>query len=319
MSKASSRLKRFHPWLGAAAFVVAAFLVYRALQQYTWSEIVASLSLISIDHLALGAAFTAGSFLCLTGSDALAVRYTGRNLPYPKIALASFTSLSIGHTLGFAVFSSGAIRYRFYTSWGLSAGDVGRIIVFCGVTVALGLATVGGLASLIRPALVGETFRIAPAAVAAVGVVLLLAVAIYLGLAAFVHRPIRIRNFELPVPPLRLALGQIAVATTDLLLVSAVLHQMLSATSDIGFLPVAAAYVTANAAGILSHVPGGLGVIEAVLLSLVPGANVVGALVAFRAVYFLIPFVIGGLVLGVSEIVRRQRRAAADSRTSRST
>jgi hypothetical protein len=60
-------------------------------------------------------------------------------------------------------------------------------------------------------------------------------------------------------------------------------------------------------------------VIEAVLLSLVPGANVVGALVAFRAVYFLIPFVIGGLVLGVSEIVRRQRRAAADSRSSGST
>jgi hypothetical protein len=74
-------------------------------------------------------------------------------------------------------------------------------------------------------------------------------------------------NFELPVPPLRLALGQIAIATTDLLLVSAVLHQMLAATSDIDFLPVAAAYVTANSAGILSHVPGGLGVIEAVLLS----------------------------------------------------
>ena len=319
MSNASSRFKRLHPWLGAAAFAAAAFLVYRALQQYTWDEIVASLSQISLDNLALGAAFTAGSFICLTGSDALAVRYTGRKLPYPKIALASFTSLSIGHTLGFAVFSSGAIRYRYYTAWGLSAGDVARIIVFCGVTVALGLATVGGLASLIRPALIGETFGIAPTAVAGVGVVLLIGVAIYLGLAAFVHRPIRIRNFELPVPPLHLALGQIAVAATDLLLVSAVLHQMLSATSEIGFVPVAAAYVTANTAGILSHVPGGLGVIEAVLLSLVPGANVIGALVAFRAVYFLIPFVIGGLVLGVSEIVRRQRRTAGESGSSNST
>ena len=86
------------------------------------------------------------------------MRYAGRALPYPKIALASFTSLSIGHTLGFAVFSSGAIRYRFYAGWGLSAGDVGRIIVFCGVTIALGLATVGGLAAVIRPDLVGETF-----------------------------------------------------------------------------------------------------------------------------------------------------------------
>jgi glycosyltransferase 2 family protein len=312
MSRGSSGLKRFHPVIAVAAFGLAAFLVHRAMREYTWSEVLASLGQISLGHLALGAVFTAGSFLCLTGAEALAVRYAGRNLAYRKIALASFTSLAIGHTLGFAVFSSGAIRYRFYAGWGLSAGDVARIIVFCGVTIALGLATVGGLAAVIRPDLVGETFGIAPAAIVTLGVVLLSAVAIYLALAAFVHRPIRIRNFELPVPRLRLAVGQIAVASTDLLLVSAVLHQMLAATSDIAFPAVAAAYITANTAGILSHVPGGLGVIEAVLLSLVPGANVVGALVAFRAVYFLIPFFIGSLVLGASEIIRRHRRKSRD-------
>jgi glycosyltransferase 2 family protein len=312
----SSRLRRVHALIAVAAFALAAVLVHRAMQEYSWSEVLASLGQISLGHLAFGAVFTAGSFLCLTGSETLAVRYTGGALPYPKIALASFTSLSIGHTLGFAVFSSGAIRYRFYAGWGLSAGDVGRIIVFCGVTTALGLGTVGGLAAVIRPDLVGETFAFAPWAVVTVGVVLLGTVAIYLALAALVHRPVRIRSFELPVPPLRLAVGQIAIATTDLLLVSAVLHQMLAATSDIDFLPVAAAYVTANTAGILSHVPGGLGVIEAVLLSLVPGANVVGALVAFRAIYFLVPFFIGGLVFGVSEIARRHRRNAADSRSS---
>lgn len=317
MRRVSSRLKPLHACIAVAAFALAAFLVHRAMQEYTWSEVLASLRQISLGHLALGGLFTAGSFVCLTGSEALAVRYTGRALPYPKIALASFTSLSIGHTLGFAIFSSGAIRYRFYVGWGLSAGDVARIIVFCGVTIAVGLATVGGLAALIRPDLVAETFGFAPAAIVALGVVLLLAVAIYLALAAFVHRPIRIRSFELPVPPLRLALAQIAVASTDLLLVSAVLHQMFAATSDIAFLPVAAAYVTANTAGIISHVPGGLGVIEAILLFLVPGAHAVGALVAFRAIYFLIPFFIGGVVLGVSEIVRRHRRKLQDSRPSR--
>ena len=313
-----STLKRLQPWLGAAAFAVAAFLVYRALQEYTLNEVLESLSRISWGHLALGAAFTAGSFLCLTGSDTLAVRYTNSGLAYPKIALASFTALSLGHTLGFAALSSGAVRYRFYTGWGLSAGDVARIIVFCGVTVAVGLATAGGLVSVIRPGLIAETFKVAPAAVAAAGVILLVVVAVYLGLAAFVHRPIRIRNFELPVPRLRLALGQVAVGTTDLLLVAAVLYQMISASADIGYFPVAAAYVAANAAGIVSHVPGGLGVIEAVLLSLVPGANVFGALIAFRAVYFLIPFVIGGVVLGISELLRRRRRGTQQTQPSRS-
>jgi glycosyltransferase 2 family protein len=100
---------------------------------------------------------------------------------------------SLGDTLGFAVFSSGATRCRFYADWGLSAGHVGRIIVFCEVTIAQG-ATVGGLAVVIRPDLVGGTFEIASWAVVTAGVVLLITVAIYLAVAAFVHRPVRIRN-----------------------------------------------------------------------------------------------------------------------------
>ncbi len=305
-------LKRLHPWIGAAAFAVAALLIWRTLHRYSLHAILDSLSMISAHHLALGAVFTAGSYFCLTGFDTLALRYTKSELPYRKIALASFTALSIGHTLGFAAFSSGAVRYRLYAGWGLSAGDVGRIIVFCGVTVGLGLATLGGGVLLVRHALIAQLFGADPRAMLILGLVLLAVVAIYLALAAFVHRPIRIRNFELPVPTLKLALGQIVVGTLDPLLVSAVLHQMLKASAHVGFLPVAMCYVAANVAAIISHVPGGLGVIEAVILSLVPGANVIGALVAFRALYYLIPFVLGSLVFGASELVRRQRRPVAD-------
>ena len=132
MGNASSKLKRLQPLIAVAAFGIAAFLVYRALRQHSMSDILDSLRSISPGHLALGAALTAVSFLCLTGYDALAVRYTGRDLPYRKIALASFTALSIGHTLGLAALSSGAVRYRFYTSWGLSPGDW-----FIAVAVAL--------------------------------------------------------------------------------------------------------------------------------------------------------------------------------------
>lgn len=312
----SAKLKRLHPWIATAAFALATVLVYRALQQYSIGEIVDSLSEISLRHLALGAAFTAASFVCLTGSDTLAVRYTGSDLPYRKIALASFTSLSIGHTLGLAALSSGAVRYRFYTSWGLSAGDVGRIVLFCGMTVMLGLLTMGALASLIRPGLVADLFGLGPTAVIAIGIVLLLLVGAYLTLAALVHRPIRIRNFELPVPRLRLALGQIAVGTTDFLLVAAVLHQMLSASSDVGYFPIAAVYALANVTAIVTHVPGGLGVIEAIVLSVVPGANVVGALIAFRGLYYLLPFLIGCAVLAITEILRRQQRPAAEQPSS---
>lgn len=307
-STSSSGFRTYQPWLATAAFVLATLLVYRALRGYSVEEIVASIDAITTRHIALGAMFTVGSFLSLSGFDALAVRYTRKALPYPKILLVSFTSLSIGHVLGLAALSSGAVRYRFYTRWGLSRGDVGRIIVFCGVTVALGIMTSAGLAGASRSALVAELFRVSPALVVAIAVALLAVVVAYIAAAAWYHRPLRIRRFELPVPSLPLALGQVAVGTTDFLMVSAVLHQMLSASADVPYVPIAAAYVTANAAGIAAHVPGGIGVIEAVVLSLVPGANVVGALVAFRVVYYLVPFGLGAAAFGAAELMHRRRR-----------
>jgi glycosyltransferase 2 family protein len=312
MRSAASRLKGLNPWIGAAAFALAAFLIWRILHRYSLHAILESLRTISPHNLALGALFTAASFVCLTGFDALGVRYTGRDLPYRKIALVSFTSISIGHTLGFAAASSGAVRYRFYAGWGLSAGDIGRIIVFSGVTVALGLATLGGAVLLIRHGLIGQLFGVDPRAMLGLGLLLLAIVLTYFGLAAFRHRPLRIRNFELPVPPLGLALAQILIGTLDPMLVSAVLHQMLKASAHVGYFAVVMCYITAIVAAFFAHVPGGLGVIEAVILSLVPGANVIGALLAFRAVYYLIPFGLGSLIFGVSELLRRQRRVVAD-------
>ena len=269
--------------------------------------------MISRHQLALGALFTAASFVCLTGFDALAVRYTRRDLPYRKIALASFTSLSIGHTLGFAAFSSGAVRYRLYSGWGLSAGDVGRIIVFCGVTVGLGLATLGGGVLVVRHRLIARAVRRRARAPC------------WRSGSCCWRRSCSISGSPRSgiarsgsaISSCRCRRSswrsrQILVGTLDPLLVSAVLHQMLKASAHIGYLPVAMCYIAANVAAIVSHVPGGLGVIEAVILSLVPGANVIGALVAFRAVYYLVPFVLGSLTFGVTELLRRQRRAVAD-------
>ncbi|HEX6998267.1 MAG TPA: UPF0104 family protein [Gammaproteobacteria bacterium] len=314
---AARRLRRIQPWLAAAAFVAAAFLVHRALRDVSLEEIGAALASISARNVLLGAAFTAGSYLCLTAFDALGVRYTGRRLPYRKIALASFTALSIGHTLGFAALSSGALRYRFYTAWGLSPGDVGRIVLFSGVTVAAGAGTAGAAAALLRPGLVAETFGAPRAAILAAGALLIAAVGAYLAWAALGRRPLRVRRFVLPVPGLGLALGQAAFGAADFLLVSAVLHQMIAASGDVPYAAVAAAYVLGNVAGVVTHVPGGLGVVEAVVVVLVPGAHVVGALIAFRAIYYLVPFVLGCAALAATELSRRAARLTLAERDAR--
>lgn len=315
MSERRVSLKSLRPWIVAAVLALAALLVYDALRPYSAEEIVESVRAITPGQIAVGLVFTAASFIALSLSDTLAVRYAGSSLAYPRIALVSFISVSIGHVLGFAVLSSGALRHRFYTRWGMTHGDVARVLVFCGLTVALGILTLGGLASVLRPALLADLFALAEPVVVGVGCALLGAAAVYAALAGVAgERVLRIRAFALPVPPLRLALGQIAVGTADMLLVSAVLYQML-AGENVQYPAIAAAYVTANLASIVTHVPGGLGVIEAVVVSLVPGAHVVGALIAFRALYYLLPFVLGCLTLAVTELLQRHGHAARGSVT----
>ena len=133
--RGSTRRLLRKPWmlaLSAAALVLTAYLLYRTLSRYSLDEIIASVTAIPVYRLALSGLFAAASYGCLTGFDWLALRSVGRRIPYRRVALASFVSLSLGHSIGFAGLSSGAIRYRFYARWGLSAGDVAKVVVFCG-------------------------------------------------------------------------------------------------------------------------------------------------------------------------------------------
>jgi uncharacterized membrane protein YbhN (UPF0104 family) len=299
------------PLLIVAALSLAGFLLHRTLSHYSLHEIAASVTAIPLTRMALAGLFAAASYLCLTLFDWLALQYVGRSLPYRYVALASFTSLSLGHNIGFAALSSGAIRYRFYSRRGLTVGEVAKVIVFCGMTVGLGLAILGGCALLLRPQLASEVTGLGQGMVLALGVLCLAFALAYLALAAFIERPLRVGSFCLEMPPLWLALGQIIVGPINFAFVAACLHQTLAALGDVSYLAVAAVYVIAVVTTLLTHAPGGLGVIETVVLFLLPQKEFIGALIMFRVIYFFLPLCIGVPLFAISELVFRQhgRRA----------
>jgi uncharacterized membrane protein YbhN (UPF0104 family) len=305
--------KRFIPLFALVVFCIAAYLLYRALSAYDRARIVEAIFAIPGPDLALGGLFVASSYFSLTLFDALAIRYIGAKLPYRRIALGSFTALSIGHTLGVAAASSGAIRYRFYSRWGMSAGDIARIILFCAMTAALGLNTLMAFALLLQANVAAKLLGFSQAGAIAVGAACLLLTALYLALAAVLRRPLAIKRWEIPIPPVKLALAQVCVGTMDLCFVAAALYELLPATVGVGYFAVATVYVLANVASIVSHVPGGLGVLEAVVLHLLPEVSVIGALVVFRFIYFLVPFTIGAFLLTACELAQRRRRGSFQS------
>lgn len=292
--------------------LLAAYLLYRVFSRYTLSEVVESIRAIPGLRLIAGLGFAAGSYVCLTGFDWLALRYAGKPLPYPKAALASFTSLSIGHNLGFAALSSGAVRYRFYSRAGLNAEEIAKVILFCGLTVGIGLSAVAGLALLLNPQAAANLLKFNPAALFSLGLACLGLPALYLVLSATLRAPLHLWKWSFEMPNLALALGQVFIGTLNFIFVAACLHQMLVAQGNVSFVQTATAYVLANLAVLTTHVPGGLGVLEATISHILPGAASIGALVAFRMIYFLLPLLIGLPLFAISEVVFRRRKKVSE-------
>ena len=229
-------------------------------------------------------------------------------MPWRRAAHASFTALSLGHNIGFAALSSGAVRYRFYTRWGMSREGVAKVILFCGSTVGLGLARADRpRLHCCGPADAAQVTGLSEAAAIASGVGALAICGLWLVCAAFVRRPLHIRHWSFAFPPLRLAIGQLLVGPLNFALVAACLHQAIRTVAEVDYPAVATAYVLANAASLVSHVPGGLGIIESVIVYLVPGANLIAALIIFRAAYFIIPFFFGLVTFAVTELYWRRK------------
>lgn len=303
--------------MAAAVICLVAILFYRILNEYSWSDISQAVADVSSERIARAGVFAAASYFCLTWFDWLALRCVNRPLAYRQAALASFCSLSIGHNVGFAGLSSGAVRYRFYARWGLTFEDVAKLVIYCGITVGIGLVTVAGCSLVFDPTLVASLAAIDEGVARMAGLMLLMLPAVYLGLTRF-RKPISLFGRTVRLPSTPLAAAQVGVGCLNYLCVAACLHQLLGGAGAVAYFDVAAAYVLANTGVIASHVPGGLGVLEGIILSLLPGASVLAALLLFRVVYYLAPLALGLTLLGVSEVLLKSwqdwpARGAANS------
>jgi uncharacterized membrane protein YbhN (UPF0104 family) len=300
-------------WIGAlvavAVLALAGFLLARTLGRYDLADVQAALRQLEGRQLAAAALLSAASYLALTGLDLLGVRYAGSNLPYRQVALASFTALSIGHSLGFAALSSGAVRFRFYRRWGLTVAEIAQVILFCGLTVLLGYGILGGVVLAMSAPSLASLIGMREGTLYMASAFALILPLLYFGLV-LLRRPVRLWRFHLRPPSLPLAAGQLLIGCLDVALVAAVLHQALGGSAALPYATVLAVYMAAAVAGMLAHAPGGIGVVEAVTLAALPGAETIAGLLAFRAIYYLVPLALGGAALACFELFAVRRKAA---------
>lgn len=306
--------------LAAAVLTLAWRALAPELRALPPQQALAALKALPHAHLAAALGLTACSYLLLTFYDRLALRMVGLEVPLGTTMRAAFTSYTLSHTLGFGAVTGGSARLRIYGGVGVPAGKVARIVVIAGVAFWLGVVTAASLALLVNPApvtLAGLTLPASPARLAGGG---LLALVAALALATR-YRPgwfaPLARFITLPHPGSVLAL--VGVSTIELSTAALALYVLLPHPDGWHFAAFILAYAMGLVAGLITHVPGGLGVFEAVLLAAMPefsprladthtGAAALAALLGYRIIYYLLPLV---LAIALNLLIEGRRLVSA--------
>jgi phosphatidylglycerol lysyltransferase len=304
-----TRLRWIGPLASLLVFGVVAFVLHRELAHLHTREILEELRQTPRTHVLIAFAFTTASYWLLGFYDLLGLRYLGKAVAYPRALLTSFIANAFGHNLGLAAFTGGAVRFRLYASAGLTAIDVATVQGFCSLTIGIGLATLGGLSLTLEPAHTAAVLHLHPRWAMLVGIMLLSSVGAYATWCILGRTPIEIRGWALRAPRPARGFAQIALGVCDLSCSTAVLWWLLPPQSDMGYLTFLGAYAAAVTAGIVSHVPGGLGVFETVIvfaLPDVPASSLLGSLLVYRVVYYLAPLMVATLLFGLEELRARR-------------
>jgi uncharacterized membrane protein YbhN (UPF0104 family) len=292
--------------IGLLLFGVSIWALAQELHEYPPRVLWQSLWVIPPVQVLLALGATCLNYVAISSYDALAIRYIRHPLPYAQTALAGGVSTAIGNSAGLSLLTNVATRYRFYSSWGLSAVEIASLTAFCHISFWLGLLTVGGLAFLFQPIMaLPASLHLPFHSVRPLGAVFLAIIVGYLVGNAFSQRSWKIGKWVFPHLPIPLSFGQVAIASCDWLLAAAALYLLLPPTISISYPGFLSLFLLAQVAGIWSNVPGGLGVFETVMLVLlshtITSSTLFGILLVYRGIYYLLPLAIAALLFAGHE------------------
>lgn len=309
--------KQITTWVGVtlsvAVILLAFWFLHRQLAEISWPDVISYIRAIPTASLLASVFFAVCSYALLSCYDLIGLRYLGHDIPYRQSSLTSFMSFAIGHNVGIASLSGGSIRYRMYTLAGLSAADVARLIIFISITFAVGASGLLGVSLLLMPGSESAILQLPPGIRYLPGIVLVCVPVAYIGFTLVRKSPIRIGPWSVQPPKPRFAVAQVGIAITDISFAAATLYVLLLPIVQIDFFHFLGVYMLALGAGVVSNVPGGMGVFEAVLIAALPQIALpalLGTIIIYRLIYYLGPLCIALLLLVVHESRHHRQKIA---------
>ena len=284
----------------------ALFVLYRMLRGIDVAQVMVALKATDRSDVISAALFVAAGYFTLTFYDLFALRTIGANhVPYRIAALAGFTSYSVGHNVGATVFTGGAVRYRVYSAWGLTAFDVAKICFIAGLTFWLGNATVLGLGIAYEPEAASAIDQLPPWFNRIIAIAALCILAGYVAWVWAKPRVIGRAGWSVTLPGGPFTLLQVVIGIIDLACCALAMYVLLPDAPQIDFVRLAVVFVSATLLGFASHSPGGLGVFDAAMLVALieyDKEQLVAGLLLFRLLYYIVPFALSLLILGAREL-----------------
>jgi phosphatidylglycerol lysyltransferase len=303
---------RFKSLIGFAIsvglFAAAAWMMRHELRAYHFEEVIRAFHTIPRERRIFAFFLTMVSYWLMTGYDTLALRYIRHPLPRRKIFLASFTGYAFSNNIGLSMLAGASVRYRLYSAWGLSTVEIAQVVGFCALSMWIGFFFLNGLVFVFSPTLIGTVIHLPVYLVRIFGLILLGLTVVYTGFSFSRKSSLRLLDWDIAVPSPVMAVSQIVVGLLDWTLAGYILYIMLSHFAVISFTGFMGVYLAAQLVGLFSQVPGGLGVFETLIVlslsSRIAAPHILGALIAFRLIYYWAPLGLAALLLGAQEILR---------------
>ncbi len=298
-------LKKLTPLISLVLFVVAAIAVNHQIANYGWQNVLIDLFNCPTETLEQMLLMSVFGYVTLSGCEWIAIQYTGEKLDYKYILFGSFLSNAISHNVGSSLLSGGSIRYRFYRGWGLSKSAIAKITAFGTISYFLSAFTLLIIAALTASRTMTLNGMLADGPLKLMLIVGTFLVAGWLILSGFHKRHFQLGSFKISPPTPAIALQQITVGTLDLVIAAIVLYIPLLNITDISFSEFLIYYIAAQLIGLVSQVPGGIGIFESSFMLLAgnrfPPEKLLAALIIYRIIYYIIPLILSGLLIVMYE------------------
>lgn len=288
------------PVIGVCAVALSAWLLNKELRGLSFADVATSLEAIPARNWVLAVIATLVAYGALAGYDRLALIHLAKPVSWRFVTLTSFTAYALGHNIGFSVLSGALVRYRAYTSRGLSAAEVGVLVAFCTGTFVLGTLLLGGLLLVADPTFILRFVDVSPWIGFAAGLAMLGLVLFYVIGSLFHLKPFAIGTFHVTYPRPPVVARQLVLAPVEIIAAAGIIYFALPAAGNPGFIEVLAIFLTSFSVALVSHAPGGIGVLEVVFLaglSEMDQADVLAALIIFRLFYLLVPLALSLIVV----------------------